>query len=458
MAQVYEDVETAKRAGRTSFGEMIRYLKANKKCRTILVEKTDRLYRNIRDWVTVDELHVDVHLVKEGTVLTDKARSSEKFMHGIRVLMAKNYIENLGEETSKGMLEKARQGLYPSQAPLGYSNNRETGSIEPDPERASLIKQIFEAYAVGNLSIQGASQLGHRIGLRSRKGALVYKAAMAIILANPIYTGEFRWRGVVYQGKHKPIISRELFNQVQDLLHDRHRGGPSKRDIAFRGLLKCGQCGCAICGEVKKERYVYYHCTHSKGDCRQAAISEPNLSKLLGEPLKRLRVTQERAEWILQALKDSHTDQQKSRESDLRRLRAEHDELERRISLAYEDRLTGTVPESFWKAKYAEYRERQEGIAAIIAALDSAEDGYLETAGRILELSQRAYSLYVAQNPSEQRKLLDLLLSNCTLRDGTVTYELRKPFDLIADGAAAEEQLPRRNRFQNAGNEIWLPG
>ncbi|MBK9304587.1 MAG: recombinase family protein [bacterium] len=151
VAQVYADVETAKRAGRTSFGEMIRYLRTNKSCRTILVEKTDRLYRNIRDWVTVDELCVDVHLVKEGTILTDKARSSEKFMHGIRVLMAKNYIENLGEETSKGMLEKARQGLYPSQAPLGYSNNREAGSIEPDPERASAYQANLRGVRGGGI-------------------------------------------------------------------------------------------------------------------------------------------------------------------------------------------------------------------------------------------------------------------------------------------------------------------
>ncbi|MBK9304585.1 MAG: hypothetical protein IPM94_12040 [bacterium] len=138
-------------------------------------------------------------------------------------------------------------------------------------------------------------------------------------------------------------------------------------------------------------------------------------------------------------------------------MRAEHDELERRINLAYEDRLTGAVPESFWKAKYAEYRERQEGIAARIAALDSAEDGYLETAGRILR-TRNVHIRFTLHRIQPNSANSDLLLSNCTLRDGAVTCELRQPFDLIADGAAAEEQLPRRNRFKKAGNEIWLPG
>jgi DNA invertase Pin-like site-specific DNA recombinase len=77
---------------------------------TLLVEKTDRLYRNIKDWVTIDELGIEVHFVKEAVVLSEDSRSSEKFMHGIKVLMAKNYIDNLGEEVRKGMIEKARQG------------------------------------------------------------------------------------------------------------------------------------------------------------------------------------------------------------------------------------------------------------------------------------------------------------------------------------------------------------
>jgi DNA invertase Pin-like site-specific DNA recombinase len=122
IAKEFVDVETAKAAGRTGFGEMIAFLKKNTTCRIILVEKTDRLYRNFRDYVTIDELGVDIYLVKENAILSSNSRSSEKFMHGVKVLMAKNYIDNLSEETRKGMLEKARQGIWPSYAPLGYMN------------------------------------------------------------------------------------------------------------------------------------------------------------------------------------------------------------------------------------------------------------------------------------------------------------------------------------------------
>ena len=137
----YVDVETAKRAGRQSFGTMVAFLKRHPSCRVILVEKTDRLYRNLKDWVTLDELDLEIHFVKENVIVSPSSRSSEKLMHGIKVLMAKNYIDNLSEETRKGMLEKAEQGIWPSYAPLGYCNVMGPNgkkTIEPDPGLSPL--------------------------------------------------------------------------------------------------------------------------------------------------------------------------------------------------------------------------------------------------------------------------------------------------------------------------------
>src|SRR5580698_9661921 len=157
VAQEYIDVETAKQTGRVAFDEMVAYLKAHPSIRVMLVEKTDRLYRNLKDWVTVDELDVEIHFPKEGVVLSRESRSSEKFMHGIKVLMAKNYIDNLSEETRKGMLEKAEQGIWPSYAPLGYKDvegERGKRVIVPDPELAPLVTRLYELYSDGSRSLK----------------------------------------------------------------------------------------------------------------------------------------------------------------------------------------------------------------------------------------------------------------------------------------------------------------
>ena len=137
VAQEYVDVETAKRTGRANFEKMVGWLQKHSITRAILVEKTDRLYRNIKDWVTIDVLDVEIHFPKEGLVLSRDSRSSEKFMHGIKVLMAKNYIDNLSEEARKGQQEKAEQGIWPTKTPLGYLNvTRSDGRkvIAVDPE------------------------------------------------------------------------------------------------------------------------------------------------------------------------------------------------------------------------------------------------------------------------------------------------------------------------------------
>jgi site-specific DNA recombinase len=165
IVREFVDVETAKQSGRGGFGEMIAALKADPSCRTILVEKTDRLYRNIKDWMTVDDLDVTIHFVKENAVVSKESRSSEKFLHGIKVLMAKNYVDNLSEEVKKGLLEKAEQGHWPTRAPVGYIDNLATHRIEVDRARAPLIAKLFEWYATGEYSLKALTAKAHGAAL-----------------------------------------------------------------------------------------------------------------------------------------------------------------------------------------------------------------------------------------------------------------------------------------------------
>src|SRR5580700_8690223 len=195
VAQEYVDVETAKQTGRTAFGEMIDYLKKHPAIRIMLVEKTDRLYRNLKDWVTVDELDVEIHFPKEGVVVSRESRSSEKFMHGIKVLMAKNYIDNLSEEARRGMQEKAEQGIWPTKSPLGYRNVAGPDGkkiIAVDPEVASIVSKLFEWYATGQYALKEVARKARDAGfIYRRTGARVPVSAVHTILRNRLYTGWF---------------------------------------------------------------------------------------------------------------------------------------------------------------------------------------------------------------------------------------------------------------------------
>src|SRR3974377_627965 len=162
VAQEFVDVETAKTTGRKKFGEMLAFFSRNVNCRVLIVEKTDRLYRNFRDCGTLEDLDVEIHLPKEGQIISKDAKSQAKLVHGIQVVIARNYIENLKEEVKKGMREKAEQGIYPSRPPLGYRNNKLEHTIEVDPAKAAVAKRMFDLYASGRYSLTG-----FRIGIRT---------------------------------------------------------------------------------------------------------------------------------------------------------------------------------------------------------------------------------------------------------------------------------------------------
>jgi site-specific DNA recombinase len=470
VVQQYVDVETAKKAGRTGFTAMIDLFRGESKaripansCRVLLVEKTDRLYRNLKDWVTLDELDLEIHFVKENIVFSHSSRSSEKFIHGIKVLMAKNYIDNLSEETKKGMLEKAEQGIYPSFAPLGYINVQcgDKRFIQPDPEFTPFIRQLFEWYATGNYSLLEVARKASAEGLAYRKtGNKVGKSTVHKILTSPIYYGDFDWAGKRYRGTHKPIITRELFERVQELLTEKGhcRRRPHTHEWAFQGLVFCGHCGCALTAELKKGRYIYYHCTGYKGKCPEKYVREEELARQFGEALRFIQIDKQVLEWVITALKESHGDEKRYHDEMIAKFQKEHQKLQDRIDAMYVDKLDGRVSQEFFDRKNTDWRAEQAEILHKIEKHQNANCSYLEEGVRFLELAQKAVSLYEKQEMKEKRRILDFLFSNCLWKDGNLIPNYRKPFDMLALTNAAYQKKKATSRVKSGLFEIWLPG
>jgi DNA invertase Pin-like site-specific DNA recombinase len=469
VAQEYVDVETAKQTGRTAFGEMVAYLKGHPSVRVMLVEKTDRLYRNLKDWVTVDELDVEMHFPKEGVVLSRESRSSEKFMHGIKVLMAKNYIDNLSEEARKGMQEKAEQGIWPTKTPLGYRNI--TGPdgkkiIVPEPTIAPLIAKLFEWYGRGDLSLKVAARKARAAGLAYPKsGARVPVSTVHNILRNRLYSGWFEWNGKLIQGKHEALVPVELWERVQGVLDGRFasKAKRGRHDFAFSSLIACHACGCAVVGEIKKERYVYYHCTGyadkcqgNPASCRRKHVREEALEAQFTELLGRLRFDDEVLEWVRDALHASHADERREHEEAISRHQAEHKRLQDRIHAMYVDKLDGLVDAAFFEKMSNQWREEQNRCQREIERHQNADKSYLSEGVALLDLARNAQRLFAKQEPREKRHLLNFVLSNCTWEDGEVVATFRQPFDMLAETATTAARNEVSESAKSAKSEIWL--
>ncbi|MHB1191279.1 MAG: recombinase family protein [Armatimonadota bacterium] len=469
IAHQYVDVETAKQTGRTGFSEMVAFLKSQGKlgndhaCRTILVEKTDRLYRNLKDWVTLDELDIEIHFVKESLILSPNSRSTDKFMHGIKVLMAKNYIDNLSEETRKGMTEKAEQGIWPSCAPVGYINVECGGKryIQPDPVMAPMVIKLYEWYSSGNYSLLEVTKKIRNEGLAEHKtGAKVQKSLVHKILTNPIYYGDFDWAGKRYRGIHEPLVRKDLWDRVQDVLA--YKGNRNtkqqKHEWAFQGLLFCGHCGCAMTAEIKKGKYIYYHCTGQKGKCPEKYVREEEIASQFRDALQAIRFDNDVHEWVVTALKESHRDERRYHDEIISGLQLQCNRLQSRLDTMYVDKLDGRISQETYDEKSRAWKIEQLDILRKMESHQKANHAYIDEGIRILELAKKAVYLYETQEMKERRRLLNFVFSNSIWRDGMLLPNYRKPFDLLVN-SRKEAVVKFGGKFDNkAKNENWLPG
>ncbi len=435
LVKEFVDVETAKTSGRQNFGEMVKFFQLNRDCRIVLVEKTDRLYRNLRDAVTLEDLDIEIHLVKEGQIISKDAKSQTKLIHGMHLVLARHYIENLREEVKKGMREKAEQGMYPGRAPFGYRNNIADRTIEVHPLNAPIVRRIFELYASGQYPLAGL-----RKTIQAEAGKTFSKSYLHTMLTNPFYLGNFVWAGHNYRGTHDTFIDPAIYDRVQEVLAGHNKPKYRKQEIAFRGLLTCAQDHCAITAERKKGKYVYYRCTGYRGRCDTPRFREEEISIKLGTILKNIHIPDE----VLFPLEESlnsdreraRTDAASHRAGLVQRLAA----VRKRMDRAYQDKLEGKIPEDFWERKMSEWRTEEQQIQMAINAIQEYSTDHLLSAKRILELANKAYSLYLTQTPAEQAKLLRMVLLNCSIDASNLYPTYRKPFELI---------------FQRAKNEQW---
>jgi len=461
IAQEFVDVETAKQAGRTNFSAMISFLEDSSDCKTILVEKTDRLYRNLKDWVLIDELGLEVHLVKENEVLSKSSSSHQMFVHGIKVLVAKNHIDNLKEETRKGMLKKARSGYFPSNSPFGYRNvvgadGKKT--IAPDEQIAPFIIKIFEWYATGDYSLSEVAKKAKENGLRYRSGRKVAKGYIHKALRNRVYMGEFEWDGEIYSGNYQPLVSQELWQRVQNVLDGRFskRSRKRKHGFAYSGLIRCGHCGCSLVGQIQKKRYVYYHCSGAKGKCPEPYTREEVFEDLFTDILGQLEFDEEVLEWIREALKASHADERVMHQEAVEALQEQHRRLQNRLEIAYEDRVDGRITAEEYDSRSAAWRGEQEELERAMARHRSANRNYLDEGIQLLELAKSAQALFVRQNAHEKRKLLNFLLSNCSWKGGVLTAEFKQPFDMLAKTNLACQEKTASERESEGRFDFWL--
>lgn len=454
IAKSWRIVESAWKEERAAFNEMLQLAIKDQSIKAIIFDSIDRMTRNLWDVHQIQKLvkehGKEIHFSRSGKVISKDSAPDDSFMMGIEALTAKRYSDDISYKVKRAMNQKADQGHWPSMAPIGYINNEQAKLIEPDPLRAPFIKKLFEMYAHGEHNESGLERWAHQNGLRTKKNARVVKSHIDQILKNPIYVGYFYWNGKRHEGKHQPLISNNLFEAVQKALKKRYKPKETKRGFMFQGLMTCGKSGHCFCGELRKGKYIYYHCTR----CTGTYVREEVLDQKLGERFQDFKLALDRAEMIRGMLRNRHENRFKDVSEQLSALITRREKLNTWIEQAYTDKLEGKIAEDEWLTRTNRWKEEKAAVVQQIAALEQPNPNYFEKIEKLLELLQVLPNLYLKQSREEKRLLLKSILSNCSVNDGTPYPEWRKPLSFIAEGLSRQEWLPVTLPYQTTFTDV----
>jgi site-specific DNA recombinase len=443
IAEWFEEKETAAKQGRRVFNHMLRLLD-RKKAAGVIIHKIDRSARNLRDWADLGELidrGVEVHFAHESVDLTSRGG---RLSADIQAVVAADYIRNLRDEVKKGFYGRLKQGYYPLPAPLGYRDNGGGQAKTPDPITAPLVRQAFESYATGRYNLPLLNEELYTLGLRNRKGGRVSMHGLSTLLNSEFYIGIIRIErtGEHFIGKHEPLISQRLFEEVQGLLRGRKKVTGVKHDLAYRKTLRCANCGYSLIGEVQKGS-AYYRC-HTPA-CRGTSLGENDLVDQVRSALLRIRMSQEDYDDLLFEFgrcDQKSTVNQKETARALKLRIAQVDERVGRLTDAYVNQVIDR--EIFEERKKILFHERSK-LRDTLDQVLSGNDPARERAKEFLELLGRLYTSNILLKDSELRDLLKVTTSNLRIDQKKLLFDWKSPFHLLEKGGFITDGRPQRS-------------
>jgi len=304
-AVVIEEVTESHSAKETGQRPQFNYMLDNiskGKYNAIITWAPDRISRNAGDLGRV------IDLMDQGKLLFIKTHSqtfsnnpNEKFLLMILCSQAKLENDNRGINVKRGHRNKCQIGIRPGMAPIGYINvmkSNRIASVEIDPERAPVIKEMFHKVANEGYSGRMIKRWLDGMGFRTRNNCKLTLSRIYYSLNNSFYYGEFKYGTRWYKGTHETLISKQIFDKAQIRMQVAPRQW-NKQAFPFKKLCRCGSCGGSVTAEVKYRRtksnqvhtHIYYHCNRVRDyDCNEPYITEEELIRQLVGYLPELKL------------------------------------------------------------------------------------------------------------------------------------------------------------------------
>lgn len=460
ILQIYYESKSAKSPGRPVFDEMIKNFEKGK-FDAILCWKIDRLARNPKDEGTIK------WMLQKGVIKIIKTNDRDylpddnSLIASVEFGMATQYVKDLSKNVLRGLNEKVKRGEYAGCPPVGYMTNHKTRKLEVNHEQSEYVESAFRLYATGNYSIQDLADKLYDDGLRSNTGKKVYHSAIHKILKNPLYYGYFNWKGMLHKGIHEPIISKDIFDEVQRAMEPKkHSKRDNKKHFIFRGFMHC-VCGLRMTAEIRKKihiktshEYTYYRCTKSRGadKCSQKYVREEELANEICTSLEQVRFDEE----ILDLVIAGATERSQGQFEQLQGIEEKNSFLLERNQTRQDSLvgkyIDGKIPEDIYDRTLAELRNEQATLENKVENTNSGNSrNVFEIIEAIASFMKIANTVFKDGTNEIKKEVLSLISSNLVIEDKKVVeFTLKEPFCWLF------EDLKNIN-LPKGGKEIFEP-
>ena len=458
IIKTYPITESSTIGNRPKFREMIEFLKKQKEKTALVVHSVDRLQRGFDESSLINQLArdgiIEVHFVRENFNIDDDVEQSKEMQYDMNVFTAKMYVSALRAHVKKAINYNLNNGVFPAKAPLGYLNYRDENNnagIMLDEERAPKIKRLFLEYATGLHSGASLWEIAKEMNLTTRaskkcKSHLIGPNKINDILRNPFYCGTMVVKKKAYPHNYERIITPELFEKVKNILDNKgkkkiipHQQIYGKHPFIFRGLIRCGCCGCSMSSEehTKKNgnKYRYLRCSHMRGKCHQKLVNENVILKQLDdEVFSKLQVPPS----ILQALQknvrmrleeESHINAALKRQNTLRL-----EELENKKNRLLDVYLDGGLTKEEYQEEKAKVEAQKKDLESIGQKHTEITTEIKDVVEKIVEIVGNLSNIMKTADPKIQNQILKLLIKDAVLEDDKLKYEVRVPFSAFLNG------------------------
>ena len=432
--------ESAKTANRPELKRLLQYCQMNNGVNIVLVHKLDRLARNAYDHFAIKtalQLR-KIRLVSVSEPLEDSPMGD--FMECIIAGNAQFYSANLANEIRKGYMAKLQKGEWPHKPPVGYKsihgdNSRVTHV--PNETMAPLVRQAFDLFSTGNYSLQALSEEMFHRGLTTRHGKIYSKENIKKLLAREFYIGRIVWQDKVYAGKHEPIIARNLFYRVQDVLKDRSvdSGEKGRLEFLLRGVAYCRVCGGRLTGEIHP-RGSYYRCPPNinRPRCNERYIPVKSLDNQLESLYQRLQPSKGFLELLKTEMHDIAEQRRRLAVQQVGALRRTVAEIEQKEIRLLDEMLAGRVPREIYEKMENTYRAKREQAEARLSQFEvdyTDPLNFLDNCAAVAGMLVRIHHCFTF----EQRKnLARAIIRRIDVQDRQIVgVELNPPFTFFFD-------------------------